>query len=132
MNSFGMYKSFIFVESYRKNVRSRYMQYWLSRCRYLTQYPHPAGQPVSKKQADHLKKLWTEQGLDKVDIHKYNILLSYPNNPGQITIFEDGKEIKKLVIDNEPAIDDTEKKGEVLYPFNAFSPNATVTVSVSF
>jgi len=95
--------------------------------RYLTEYPHPAGRQVSKDQADHLKKLWTEQGLDQVDIHKYNILLSYPNNPGQITIFDDGTEIKKLVIDNEPAIDDTEKKGEVLYPFNAFSPKATVT-----
>ena len=42
------------------------------------------------------------------------------------TLFQVGR---RLIIENEPAEDETEKEGEPLYPYNAYSPSAQVTAS---
>ena len=56
--------------------------------------------------------------------------MSFPNSPGQISLVNDGSLVKKLIIENEPIMDEN-KKGRVIWPFNAFSPKGIVTVSVS-
>ena len=95
--------------------------------RYFTEYPHHPGSNRSKELAQHIIRRWRKSGFDKTEVFRYNILLSYPKSPGEISLRKEGKVKKKLVIDNEPPFDDSEKKGKVLYPFNAFSPKGTVT-----
>jgi N-acetylated-alpha-linked acidic dipeptidase len=47
--------------------------------RYLTSQPHVAGTNADFEQADYLKKLWTQQGLDQVTLSPYQVLLSFPH-----------------------------------------------------
>ena len=95
--------------------------------RHLTEYPHHPGSPRNTLLAKQLANVWREQGFDKTEIYPYNILLSYPVKPGEISLRENGKVARKFVIHNEPPVDDTERKGEPLFPFNAFSPSGRVT-----
>ena len=48
-----------------------------------------AGTPADLKQAQEMKEIWLEQGLDRVDIVGYDVLLSYPedNDPSVIKLF---------------------------------------------
>jgi len=39
-----------------------------------------AGTPADLQQAEQLKQTWLEQGLDRVDILGYDVLLSYPKD----------------------------------------------------
>lgn len=68
--------------------------------------------------------------MDHVENFKYNIYLSYPEAPGEITLHGDtDNDTMKLVIKNEPGFDKSEKyNDQILYPFNAFSGRGTVTV----
>ncbi|KAF6019349.1 hypothetical protein EB796_022316 [Bugula neritina] len=43
-------------------------------------HPHLAGTPADLQQAEQLKLTWLEQGLDRVDILGYDVLLSYPKD----------------------------------------------------
>ena len=73
---------------------------------------------------------WKKYGMDHVEEYKYNIYLSYPEAPGEITL-HNGENEKVLVIENEPTIDESEKNNDkLLYPFNAFSGRGNVTVSI--
>ena len=98
--------------------------------RYFSELPHPPGSARNKKLADDIAKEWEKSGFDKTEIFKYNILLSFPNSPGQISLLDGDSLMKKLIIENEPAMDETEKNGDVLWPFNAFSAKRIVTVSI--
>lgn len=68
-----------------------------------------------------------------METFKYNIYLSYPKAPGEILLHEDvvnNFNETKLVINNEPGYDESEKNNNMLlYPFNAFSGSGNVTVS---
>ena len=59
----------------------------------------------------------------------YTILLSYPQKPGNVQV----KAANGTVIHNfdviEPAVVSSENVSEVVYPFHAYSPAATVEVS---
>ena len=46
----------------------------------FTSHPHLAGTSADKEQAEQLKKIWLDQGLDRVDIVSYEVLLSYPED----------------------------------------------------
>ena len=96
--------------------------------------PHPPGTTQNEKLGDEIAREWGEH-MDKVEQFKHNIYLSYPTAPGEITLHMDNSSNfaeKKLVIENEPSFDESEKNnGKLLYPFNAFSASGTVTVSFS-
>lgn len=48
-------------------------------CRYLSAEPHIAGRDVDEvKLVDYITGLWNEFGFD-VEVHPYDVLLSYPN-----------------------------------------------------
>ena len=95
--------------------------------RYLTQYPHQPGGERNRKLAEDIASQWKKSGFDKTEIFRYNIYMSFPKSPGEISLRRKGKVKKKLIIKNEPPFDDSEKKGKLLYPFNAYSPKGSVT-----
>ena len=95
--------------------------------------PHAPGSERNKELGDKIAKQWIEYGFDNVDEFKYNIYLPFPQNPANISALnEDGTIAKNIIINNEPALFDSEKKGEVDYPFNAFGTSGVVTVWISF
>ncbi|XP_057304866.1 N-acetylated-alpha-linked acidic dipeptidase 2-like [Hydractinia symbiolongicarpus] len=95
--------------------------------RYLTKLPHSPGSERNKELGENLLKKWKEQGFDKAESFKYNIYLSNPKAPGEISIWNGSALERKLVINTEPPYDKSERDGTVLYPFNAFSGAGSAT-----
>ncbi len=48
--------------------------------RYLTAEPHPAGSERNHELAEHIAETWRRQGLEKVVIHRYDVLNSRPRS----------------------------------------------------
>ena len=95
--------------------------------------PSTAGSPEAKLQADYTRDLWKSYGFDKVTVHKYNVLLSFPVKPGRITLYnEDGDKIVRYIINDHPTYARDEKEPQRLIPFNAFSPPGDVEVCLHF
>jgi N-acetylated-alpha-linked acidic dipeptidase len=46
--------------------------------RYLTSEPHPAGSERNNELAEYIARVWKEQGLEDVTIHRYDVLNSFP------------------------------------------------------
>ena len=103
--------------------------FWLS-FRYLTKAPHPGGSPFSNEQAEHIKKKWEEFGLDKVEMKKYDVLLSYPENPGIAAIKSGDGSTLFTAHRKEKVLEPSENDSNVLPPFNAYSSSGNVTVSI--
>ncbi|CAK5103436.1 unnamed protein product [Meloidogyne enterolobii] len=62
--------------------------------RMVTQQPHQAGTEENRRVGQKLAELWKQNGLEKVRLMEYDVLLSYPNwtNPNKVTVLgEDGK-----------------------------------------
>ncbi|XP_066916274.1 N-acetylated-alpha-linked acidic dipeptidase 2-like isoform X2 [Clytia hemisphaerica] len=120
------YKS-VFQEMKADNIRSNLKNY--------TALPHPPGLAQNEKLGNQIADEWGKH-MDKIEKFKYNIYLSYPEAPGEITLHQDnGKNFdkKKLVINNEPSFDESEKNNDkLLYPFNAFSGRGTVTAEIVY
>lgn len=95
--------------------------------RYFSKWPHHAGSNRSEQMAYHIAEKWRKSGFDRTEVYKYNAYLSYPQQPSQIWLRDKEDITKKIILGNEPAFDDSERKGKILYPFNAFSPAGTVT-----
>ena len=94
----------------------------------MTKKQHLAGTKLSKDQADYVARELRKAGFDKVKIHMYTILLSYPEKPGQVQIKADnGSTIQQFDV-VEPAVHSSENVSEVVLPFNAFSPAKAVEV----
>ena len=94
----------------------------------MTKGQHLAGTELSKEQADYVAEKLRTAGFDKVKIHMYTVLLSYPKKPGQVQVKSTtGSIIHKFDV-IEPAVHKSENTSEVVLPFNAFSPAKTVEV----
>src|SRR6185503_482390 len=46
--------------------------------RYFTSEPHPAGSERNNELARHIAEQWKQQGWENVQIHRYDVLSSYP------------------------------------------------------
>lgn len=103
--------------------------FWLS-FRYLTKAPHPGGSPFSNEQAEHIKKKWEEFGLEKVEMKKYDVLLSYPETPGIASIKSGDGSTLFTAQRKEKVLEPSENDTNVLPPFNAYSSSGNVTVSM--
>ena len=103
--------------------------FWLS-FRYLTKAPHPGGSPFSYEQAIHIKKKWEEFGLDKVELKRYDVLLSYPEVPGIASIKSGDGSTLFTAQRKEKVLEPAENDSNVLPPFNAYSSSGNVTVSM--
>eukprot|EP00794_Sanderia_malayensis_P015727 gene15727-17312_t len=95
--------------------------------KYLTSMPSTAGLPEAKIQAEWTKDQWEDFGFDKVKNYKYNVLLSLPEKPGEITMFNNkGNKVYEFEIDREPLLNGDPKDPRTVLPFNAYSAKGTV------
>ena len=99
--------------------------------RYLTKAPHPGGSAFSNEQAEHIKKKWEEYGIDKVEMKKYDVLLSYPERPGIASIKTDNGSTLFTAQRKEKVLESSENNTNVLPPFNAYSSSGNVTVRLN-
>ena len=96
--------------------------------RFLTKNPHLAGTQESKDQALYVAQKWREHGFDKVTIHPYNILLSYPEKPGEVTLKSSNDTVLHDFKVVEPILTADENVSNIVLPFNAYSPAMSVQV----
>ncbi len=76
---------------------------------------------------------WKGYKFDSVEVINYTVLLSYPNkdDPNSLRLKDSGGTVLyESHIKEEPPLTDDEKKPGVAAPFNAYSGNGTVTVSL--
>ncbi|XP_039248449.1 putative N-acetylated-alpha-linked acidic dipeptidase [Styela clava] len=96
--------------------------------RYLTEEPHIAGRDVDeKKLVEYIKRNWEDSGLH-VEVHPYDVLLSYPNQTDSnliSIIFQNGTEMYKSQ-PSEKILDDSQISDKVVNPFNAYSATGDV------
>ena len=96
--------------------------------RYFTKVPHIGGSPVQKEYGEYIRREWEEFGMDKVEMLRYDILLSFPEEPGAVSIVNaQGVEEFRTAPQEEFLIPE-ENNSNVVPPFNAYSPNGTVRV----
>ncbi|XP_013407202.1 N-acetylated-alpha-linked acidic dipeptidase 2-like [Lingula anatina] len=96
--------------------------------RYLTTKPHVAGTAADWEQAEYIRKLWIEQGLE-AEIVGYDVLLSYPNisKPNMVSVVNSSSgKVEFASAVTEKILNPDQNQTGVLPPFNAFAPAGTV------
>lgn len=93
--------------------------------KYLSAEPHISSTRRDVNLSEYIRDLWRQQGLDKVELIPYNVLLSYPdpNQPNQVLIVTDEDDVLYSARRQEAVLDDK----DVMQPFNAYSPKGIVT-----
>ncbi|XP_014674344.1 PREDICTED: N-acetylated-alpha-linked acidic dipeptidase 2-like isoform X2 [Priapulus caudatus] len=98
--------------------------------RYFTSTSHLAGDEQDRIQAEYVKKLWQDQGLDSVDLQSYDVLLSYPdvNSPNTVSLLDDkGTAVYTTDVQEKPLTDDQADADNIIPPFHAYSASGTPT-----
>ena len=91
--------------------------------------PSTAGLKEAKIQADWFQKKWKSFNFDKVKTYAYDVLLSLPEKPGLISMYDkEGELIQKYEIDREPLLNGDPKDPRTVLPFNAYAARGTVEV----
>nr|XP_039260069.1 putative N-acetylated-alpha-linked acidic dipeptidase [Styela clava] len=89
----------------------------------LTDEPHIAGRDVDEKiLVDYIRGKWEDFGFD-VEVHPYDVLLSYPDQEDSnliSVILDNGTELYKSQ-PSEKILDDSQISDKVVNPFNAYS-----------
>ena len=78
----------------KENIRNHSRHYSL--------YPHHPGSKRNEQLARQMANIWKQFGLDKTEIFKYKLLLSFPEKPAEIHLLKDSKLVNKLTVVNEP------------------------------
>lgn len=95
---------------------------------FLATMPHLAGTKEGTQQAIWMQKKFQEFGFDEIIIKTYNVLVSYPMGPGNITMFnKDGSQGEEITV-TEEKLDAFEKatKTQIGPPYLAYSGSGEV------
>ncbi|XP_063880659.1 putative N-acetylated-alpha-linked acidic dipeptidase isoform X1 [Scylla paramamosain] len=96
--------------------------------RYFTSQGHMAGTKQDLEQAEYLKKMWEEQGLDQVFLQPYNVQLSHPDlaRPNKVFLLDEAGQVKFTSSVMEEPLDGVPYDDSIPPAFLAFSPAGTV------
>ncbi|XP_047143288.1 N-acetylated-alpha-linked acidic dipeptidase 2 isoform X1 [Hydra vulgaris] len=101
----------------------------LENLEYLTKSGHLAGTRENNVRADWIASHFKSYNLDKVMIKTYDVLLSYPLGPGNITLFDKHGKVSEKFSVTEKILDDFERndtKSKIYPPFLAYSASGVV------
>ncbi|XP_031569805.1 N-acetylated-alpha-linked acidic dipeptidase 2-like [Actinia tenebrosa] len=103
-------------------------------CSYLTKFPHIAGSKRNNELAREIARRWEHYGFDKVELARYDILLSLPdpNNPSSVSIVDNEGRTRLQFPLKEKAVLPSEESPDVLPPFLTVTPNGTVMGDVVY
>lgn len=96
----------------------------------MTKVPHLGGTKANNDLATYIEKEWKSYGFDKVEQKPYDVLLSYPRRPANITLQDASGKVIFQAKTIEDAYFDHENNSESVYPFNAYSASGTVEVKI--
>lgn len=100
--------------------------------KHYSKLPHEPGSKRNEKLAKVMKKKWKEYGLDKTELFKYKLLLSFPERPAELYLMNGYEEHKKLTIKIEDGKKPSERNGDPVYPFNAYSVSGDISAEVVY
>lgn len=100
-------------ENIRRNLRN------------YTYKPRLTGTPGEKELVDQLYNTWKENGLDKVIITPYKVLMSYPDpaHPNQVQILDKNKSPLFTSQPYEKNLSPEDSSFKLVPPYNSFSPS---------
>ncbi|XP_076052374.1 putative N-acetylated-alpha-linked acidic dipeptidase [Oratosquilla oratoria] len=96
--------------------------------RYLTSQGHMAGTKQDLEQAEFLRKLWIEQGLDQAFLQPYNVQLSHPDpeRPNKVYLMDENGKVKFTSSILEEPLHGHNYDESIPHGFLAFSPAGTI------
>ncbi|XP_065560263.1 N-acetylated-alpha-linked acidic dipeptidase 2-like isoform X1 [Artemia franciscana] len=99
-----------------------------SNLQYLTSQPHVGGTKADYEQAAYLKEVWSSQGVDKVEIKEYQVLLSYPSESkaSGVQIIDETGRIKFTASLFETPVDGSFYDKSVLPAYLAYSASGII------
>ncbi|XP_076360320.1 N-acetylated-alpha-linked acidic dipeptidase 2-like [Tachypleus tridentatus] len=97
-----------------------------SNLRYLTEQTHLAGTARDKELARYIRDTWKSQGLEKVHMVPYDILLSYPDKdkPNKVHIIDENE---RITFSSRNLEDPTAFPKDIIPAFNGYAPRGDVT-----
>ena len=99
--------------------------------RYFTSVPHVGGTKESLAQAEYMADQFRLFGFDKVELKKYNALLSVPRVPGNVSMFDaDGSVLFNATILEKP-LHESEGDPREIFPFNAYTASGQAEVRLT-
>lgn len=75
-----------------------------------------------------MRNRFKEFGFDSAELKRYDILLSYPNKPGKVSLLSQNGSQLVSSKPYEKILDPAENDSRVVSPFNAYSPSGNVKV----
>lgn len=97
--------------------------------RIFSKEPHLAGTQRNNDLADFMVAEWKTFDFDRVEAKEYDVLLSYPRNPANVSLYdEDGRHMYQLTMVEEPFFEE-ENSTHSVYPFNGYTASGDVEVS---
>jgi len=112
-----------------KNVNKTYIEEML---KYFTKEPHLGGTAASLRQARHVAEEWKKFDFDRVELKKYDVLLSYPEKPAVVHLVDHNGTLLHEATMTEEAFFPEENSTESVFPFNAYAPAGNVTADVVY
>lgn len=99
--------------------------------KYFSSTAQITGSAYSKEQANYVERNWRLFGIDKVKIHKYDVLLSYPKENGKISLlFANGTRLNFDVKNSQEFL--MANHTDVVSPYNAYSPPCNITSQIVY
>lgn len=94
--------------------------------KHFSSVPRMSGTTYSKQEAGYVAEKWRKHGVDKVNIHKYDVPLSYPRQNGYVSItLQNGTFVKFDVRNDKKFI--RSNYTDIVSPYHAFSPSGNIT-----
>ena len=96
--------------------------------KYLTSIPHMGGTPGDKISADYVYNLWKEQNLDAVEMHDYDVYLSFPSEEkfNDVKIYDSDNNLVANYSIEEPTYDKDLNYTGIPKPFLAYGLGGSV------
>ncbi|XP_066959456.1 putative N-acetylated-alpha-linked acidic dipeptidase isoform X1 [Macrobrachium rosenbergii] len=106
----------------------------LETLRYLTSEPHTAGTEADTRQAKWVAQVWTDQGLDTVNLIPYTVLLSYPDREknNTVKIIDDRGKVRWMSHCYQTPLGPGEDHPDVFQNFNAYSAPGEVVADIVY
>jgi len=111
------------------NVNTTYIQ---KMHKIFAKEPHLAGTQRNTELGQFMVSEWKQFGFDRVEAKEYDVLLSYPRSPANISLKDENGKIIHQLTTTEEAFYPEENSTDSVYPFNAYSNSGDVEAEYVF
>ena len=93
-------------------------------------HPHNSGSLRNRELAEYIRTKWQNEYGIEAKLIRYNVQLSLPSkeNQSSVHLINSQDKLAFTTQHTEKPVEDSEKHGNVLRPFAAYSPSGNITV----